>query len=141
MSLDLSSLQKAIHSLDATLQKSNDEKLMSQLDDVIRLAVRAGAIQNFEFTYELCWKFIKRWIRENGSPEDADHPRTRKDLFRLAAQYSLIKDPAPWFDYGNARNLMSHTYDQEKAREIYSITRGFLSDAVYLLKQLEENND
>ncbi len=141
MSLDFSSLKQAINSLDATLKKSNDEKLMSQLDDVIRMAVKAGAIQNFEFTYELCWKFIQRWIRENGTPGDADNPRTRKDLFRLAARYGLIKDPVSWFDYGNARNLMSHTYDQEKAQEIYLITNSFLQDAIYLLKQLEKNND
>ena len=86
-------------------------------------------------------EFIKRWIRENGSPEDADYPRTRKDLFRMAARYGLIKDPIPWFDYGNARNLMSHTYDHEKVQEIYSITYEFLQDAKFLLKQLEENND
>ena len=141
MSLDFSSLKQAINSLDATLKKSNDEKLMSQFDDVIRLAVRAGAIQNFEFTYELCWKFIKRWLRKNSSPEDSDHPRTRNDLFRLAARFGLIKNPVPWFKYGNARNLMSHTYDQKKAREIYLITNDFLSDAKYLLKQLKENND
>lgn len=141
MPLDLSSFQKAIHALEETLKRSNDEDLMSTLDDVTQLAVKAGAIQHFEFTYELCWKFIRRWIRVNSTPEDADHFKTRKDIFRLAARLGLIEDPIPWFDYGNARNLMSHTYDQEKANEIYAITEDFLKDAKYLLKRLEMSND
>lgn len=141
MALDISSLKKAIKSLDGTLKRSNDDALMSRLDDVTQMAIKFGAIQNFEFTFELCWKFIRRWLRENGSPEDADFPRTRKELFRLAARYGLIKNPLSWFDYGNARNLMSHTYDEKKAHEIYSITNEFLKDAQYLLQQLEENND
>lgn len=141
MTLDLGSLKKAVHALDETLKRSNNEALMSTLDDVTRMAVRAGAIQHFEFTYELCWKFIQRWIRINGSTVEADHPRTRKELFRQAARYSLIDDPLPWFDYGNARNLMSHTYNEKKAMEIYDLTDRFLKDAKHLLARLGELND
>lgn len=43
--------------------------------------------------YEQCWKFIQRWNSENQSPEDADIPRTRKELFRVAARLELISDP------------------------------------------------
>lgn len=45
---------------------------MDALDDVARNAVKAGGILHFEFTYELCWKFIKRWLNENASPAAAD---------------------------------------------------------------------
>lgn len=55
--------------------------------------LRAGVIQNFEVAYEQCWKFIERWIRENRAPENADHPRSRKELFRMAARHGLISDP------------------------------------------------
>ena len=62
--------------------------------------IRANVIQNFEFTYELCWKFIQRWLRENRFLEEASLPRTRKDLFRMAARHGLIEHPERWFDYG-----------------------------------------
>ncbi len=61
----------------------------------LRDTVRAGVIQNSKVAYEQCWKFIQRWIRENRTPEDADHPGTRKELFRLATRYGLVADPLP----------------------------------------------
>ncbi|MBN1587380.1 MAG: nucleotidyltransferase substrate binding protein [Candidatus Omnitrophica bacterium] len=137
--LDLSSLQKALATLDETIQRATDSSLMGGLDKVTQNAVRAGVIQHFEFTYELCWKFIQRWIRLNRTPEDAE-PRARKELFRLAAEYGLIEDPVPWFDYAEARNLTSHTYDEVKAERVYEASLRFLPDARYLLEKLEQNN-
>ena len=74
---------------------------MSSLDEVTQYAIRAGVIQHFEFTYELSWKFIQRWLRLNASAEDAE-PLTRRELFRTAARYGLIGDPQPWFRYSEA---------------------------------------
>ncbi len=34
---------------------------------------------------ELGWKLLQRWIKLNVGPEEAE-PRTKKDLFRLAAK-------------------------------------------------------
>ena len=45
--------------------------------------IAAGVIQNFAFTYELCWKFMKRWIEENVNSEIVDGV-TRRELFRKA---------------------------------------------------------
>lgn len=141
MALELNSLSKAVLSLEAVLQRSHDDELMSSLDDITQYAIKAGVIQNFEFTYELCWKFIQRWIRENSTPEDADYPRTRKELFRMAARHGLLNDPLPWFAYSDARNITSHTYDNEKAELVYETATQFIHDAKYLLKMLEARND
>ncbi len=65
MKLDLSSLRKAVKSLEETLNVANDNKFMSQLSVFQANAVRAGVIQHFEFTYEICWKFMKRWLEIN----------------------------------------------------------------------------
>ena len=61
MALDLSSLRKAVTALGQTLERCEDDALLARLDEVTRNALRAGAIQHFEFTFELCWKFIQRW--------------------------------------------------------------------------------
>lgn len=137
MELDLTSLQDAVHAMSETLARAQDEKLMSSLDDVTQLAIRAGVIQHFEFTYELSWKFIQRWLRLNASPADAD-PLTRRELFRAAAQYGLISDPKPWFKYSEARNLTSHTYDRAVADQVFAAAARFVQDARYLLERLKQ---
>ncbi len=136
--LDLTSLEKSIDALERSINAANAN--METLGADMQDTVRAGVIQNFEVAYEQCWKFIQRWIRENRTPEDADNPRTRKELFRLAANYGLIPNPAPWFTYGDARNLTSHTYNIEQAQAAYSVAQGFLKDAKILLKRLEAND-
>lgn len=141
MTLDLSSLCKAIDSLERTLRVAEDRALAAELDNDAREAIRAGVIQNFEFTYELCWKFMRRWLKENADVEEAESPRTRKELFRLAARFGLIREPLSWFSYGDARNLTSHTYDEETAESVYETALGFVEDARYLLDKLQERND
>jgi hypothetical protein len=91
MPLELGSLRKAVAALSGVLEKCDDEALMGRLDEVTRNAVKSGAIQHFEFTYELCWKFIKRWLETNISPSAADGV-ARRELFRLAAENRLVLD-------------------------------------------------
>ena len=141
MKLDLSSLHKAIDSLEKTLKVAENKVLAAELDNDVKDAIRAGVIQNFEFTYELCWKFMRRWLKENADVEEAEYPRTRKELFRLAARFGLIKEPLSWFSYSDARNLTSHTYDEDKAESVYETAVGFMEDARYLLDRLQERND
>lgn len=136
MILDLSSLRKAVVSLEKALKVS----ALNISSPDVKETLRAGVIQNFEFTYELCWKFIQRWLKENEPSDEINLPRTRKDLFRKAADKGLIKDPVPWFEFADARNLTSHAYDEEKAEIVYQSAKRFILDAQYLLKQLEQKN-
>ena len=141
MKLDLSSLQKAVGSLEKTIKVAGNQDLAAELDNDAKDAIKAGVIQNFEFTYELCWKFMRRWLKENADVEEAEYPRTRKELFRLAAHSGLIKEPLSWFSYGDARNLTSRTYDEDKAEMVYEAALNFIKDAKYLLERLQERND
>jgi|SRR6516164_5232099 len=95
VTLELSGLQKAVSALAGVLAKSDDAEFMSQLDEIARNAIKAGVVQHFEFTYELCWKFIKRWLEMNISPGVADGV-TRRELFRLGAENRLIDDVEQW---------------------------------------------
>ncbi len=140
MTLDLSSLKQAVISLETALSVVSSSESNEVFSTEAIETMKAGVIQNFEFTYELCWKFIQRWIRENKTPEDAE-PRTRKDLFRHAARYGLINDPLKWFEYSEARNITAHTYNRAKADIVYEAAIRFRDDARYLLTQLEELND
>jgi nucleotidyltransferase substrate binding protein (TIGR01987 family) len=139
MPLKLDSLELAVEALQCSLDAA--ERHAATEDAALRDTIRAGVIQNFEVAYELSWKFIQRWLRENLSPEDADYPRSRKELFRMAARERLIADPLPWFDFAEARNLTSHTYDVSKAESGFQTARRFLPHAKALLASLEAQND
>lgn len=140
MALELSSLKKAVSALTSALAKSDDAEFMRQLDDVARNTIKAGVIEHFEFTYELCWKFIKRWLETNISPSAADGV-ARRELFRLGAENRLIVDVEQWMRYQAARNLTSHTYEPEIAEKVYNTAHDFARDAARLLAALEERND
>ena len=140
MKLDLSSLDKAVDSLDRTLKVAADGGFMDGLSDDQRDAVRAGVIQNFEFTYELCWKFMKRWLKAVAGRNDVDGI-SRRELFRIAAAERLIDDPPTWFDVHTARNRTSHTYDEAVAREVLKVALAFAPLATDLLSRIESRND
>jgi nucleotidyltransferase substrate binding protein (TIGR01987 family) len=138
--LQLESLQKAIQSLKAVLERAQDEELAAKIDDITRYAIKAGAIQNFEFTYELSWKFMKRWLENSLGTTYVDGV-SRRELFRFAAENRLIEDVDQWMIYHQARNIMSHTYNEERAEELYAIAIIFAADAEKLLHQIEAHND
>lgn len=140
MLLELDSLRKAIKSLQAVLEKADDEALSMRIDDITRYAIKAGAIQNFEFTYELCWKFMKRWL-ENTMGNTYVDGVSRRELYRIAAEHQLIDDVDQWMIYHKARNITSHTYNEDRAEEVFQIAKIFAADAGKLLRQIEAHND
>lgn len=124
--LVLTPLRRALESLEVALRESKTE------------IVRDATIQRFEYTYELAWKMIKRHLEWSGESE-ADS-LTRKELFREAARIGLIADAEKWFEYHEARNKTSHTYDQEIADEVYQAAQAFAADARRLLSALDQHH-
>ncbi|MFA6100809.1 MAG: nucleotidyltransferase substrate binding protein [Victivallaceae bacterium] len=140
MVLELDSLKKATASLDEIITRVQDRKLMSSFDAVVQNGLKAGTILNFEFTYELCWKFMKRWLEHNIGSTYVDGI-TRQELFRYAAENKLIDDVQKWMDHHRARNMTSHTYNAKTADEVFKAATEFAADAEALLRQLEAHND
>lgn len=71
-----------------------------------------GLIQCFEYTFELAWKTMKDYLEQEGF--DVKSPRS---TIQTAFQTQLITDGHSWIDALDKRNLMAHTYDEEKAIE------------------------
>lgn len=140
MLLDLSSITKAITSLEQTVEVATCEKKMKVLELIQQHAIVAGVIQNFEFTYELCWKFMKRWLDNNLGSTYVDGV-SRRELFRLAAEHQLIVDVDLWMDFHEGRNLTTHTYDEEIAQDVFNTATLFLLEAKSLLINLQTHND
>ena len=140
MPLELQSLSKAVDALGRALAKSDDADFMRALDEDAQRVFKSGVIQHFEFTYELCWKFMKRWLETNIGPAIADGV-TRRELFRLAAENQLVLDVDEWMHHHDARNETSHAYDPTIAEQVYVAAHEFVRDAASLLKALESRND
>ena len=140
MLLDLTSFRKAVASLEAALKVAQGLSSSSAKSEEEANVIRAGVIQNFEFTYELCWKFMKRWLENNVGSAYVEGV-ARRELFRRARESRLITEVEPWMIYHDARNQTAHTYDLAKAGEIFEVATPFLKDAKALLAALESRND
>ena len=137
MKLDLDSLRISVRSLDLALGVVEDVAWMSAQSSVVHHTLIAGVIQNFEFTYEVAIKFIRRQLElDADSPVPIDHLGF-KDMLRMAGERGLIDEMEPWVTYRTLRNITPHTYDQKKADLVYERARPLLEDTRKLLKVLE----
>jgi nucleotidyltransferase substrate binding protein (TIGR01987 family) len=96
---------------------SNYRKAFSQLQEFIgkqdlNKLEEQGLIQCFEYTFELAWKTMKDYLESQGftiaSPRSA---------IQTAFQSGLITEGHLWIEALEQRNLMAHTYDEERARQ------------------------
>ena len=139
--LDLSALEGAIASLSDGLEVVNDPAWFNQQSAKVQNTLISGVVKNFEFVYEISIKMLKRMIElESSSPTEVDEGNFR-DLLRTAGEKGLVADVEAWFRYRKMRNITSHTYDHQKAQQVYRDTLGFIVDARALLAALEQRND
>ena len=138
MGLELDSLRKALASLDSALRLHAEKHGESR---ELELALRDSVVQRFEYTYEMCWKFMQRWLTDNVGPELAQPLYSRKELFRLAARRGLIADPQPWFIFGEARNVSAHTYNETNAAQAFQAAVALAGEARDFLVRLQQVND
>lgn len=94
-----------------------DEALAQPEDAFIRDAL----IQRFEFTFELAWKAMQRFLQAQGLAAG-----TPRQTLRLAPRAGLLvgdDEVAAWLEMLDDRNLTSHTYREALAAEIADAIR------------------
>jgi len=134
MKLDLTSFINAITSFKEAIDKYNE--------DTTNSFVRDSVIQRFEYTYSLALKMIKRYLETNTLTQDEVDSFSFNDMIRVANENGLLlTDLEFWNKYREKRNITSHTYDVQKAKEVISVVNDFYKDVDYLLKQIEKRND
>lgn len=134
--LDLTSLEKAVKSFALSLKLYDASNSGPETGE--RVLLRDGVIQRFEFTFEISWKMIKRYLDIYGL-EKADG-LSNKELFRVGFEHGLIKVPGNWFHYLKMRNQTSHVYDDKKAADVFAAAKEFLPDCLYLLERLKKKS-
>jgi nucleotidyltransferase substrate binding protein (TIGR01987 family) len=70
-------------------------------------------VKRFEFTYEMSWKALKRYLEFLGF-----EPKNPRATFKEAYAQQLIVDEDIWLDMIEQRNLSSHIYDESEIKEI-----------------------
>ncbi len=132
--LNLSSLESAINELEYFLN-SYDSKEHQGDPKIVRIA----AIKAFEFTYELTFKMMERYLRESAASVDDFKSATFKLIIRKAYAASITsKAIEEWEEFRENRNKTSHTYKEKIAIEVFEKIPAFLEEARYILKQLKE---
>jgi len=104
--------ENAVKRLEEVLENPLDEK------DIVVDAT----IQRFEFTFELFWKTLKRFLYLEGI-----ETKSPRETLKKAYQSGWLKDEEFWLKMLHDRNLTSHIYDKEQALEIYERIKGYCS--------------
>ncbi|MFC1754052.1 nucleotidyltransferase substrate binding protein [Thermoproteota archaeon] len=122
--------EKTFNDFNKALDKLKTAISLDIKEDIVRDAI----IKRFEFTYELAWKTLKRFIEFKG-----DTCISPRDCFKKGFKYSFILYNEDWLEMIEARNLTSHTYSEEKALAIIkSIHNKFLPLFIELEKNLKK---
>ena len=138
--LDLKSVRNAQEAFTNALAfaENVENKPADQLNFFEFDVARAALIQHFEFTYELCWKTMKRCIEMNIGVGSKEEIPSQRDLFRISGERGFIEDFHTWMDYHRARNKTSHSYDEDIAQEVYKVAKKFKIDLDKFVKAVEE---
>lgn len=95
---------------------------------------KAAIIHAYEYTFELWWKMVQKYLEYVGSVQDYGPNATIKNAF----QYNIISDGQIWMDMLRDRNLTTHTYKEDVAEEIYS---RIITTHIKALKEFTEEFD
>jgi nucleotidyltransferase substrate binding protein (TIGR01987 family) len=98
-----------------------------------------GLIKAFEYTFELSWNTLQDLLIQNGY-KDVRGPRP---VIQQSFQDGYIKDGMSWMKMLKGRNMASHTYNEDTAKEIIldirNIFFNLLSELKYDLEKLRSS--
>lgn len=81
---------------------------------------RAGILHAFEFTFELWWKYLQKYLDSTYVLEE----HGPSNVIKVAFQNGVLEDGQAYMDMLRDRNLISHTYKENMAEEIYLRIKG-----------------
>jgi nucleotidyltransferase substrate binding protein (TIGR01987 family) len=110
------------------------KRTISRLEEALSLEktdiVRDSAIKRFELCFDLAWKSIQIYARNEGI--ESHSPRS---CLKIAFQLNLIEYDESWLEMLEDRNLTVHMYKEKYAEEVFTRLPKYL----LLFKGLEQN--
>lgn len=105
------------------LQRDNFDRALVRLGEVLMRSeddvVRDSIIQRFEFTFEMAWKTLFRYLLLKGEKVAAK----AWDVLPAAFEAGLLDDAEAWDRMRDYRNDTSHEYSEAKAVEVAAYVR------------------
>ena len=95
---------------------------------------RAAIIHAYEYTFELWWKFLQRYLEDFEMVTEHGPGATIRNAF----QFGILEEGQPYMDMLRDRNLIAHTYKENVAQEIH---KRIVENHFYTLKAFVENFD
>ena len=95
---------------------------------------QVALIGAFEFTFELGWKTLKDYLKFNGV-----HASLPRDVIKQAFHHHLLEDGQMWIEMLENRNILTHVYDEEKAKVSISSIKNHYITAILQAHTLLEN--
>lgn len=129
MGVSIEELCKAAEALKIAQRLLSESVASEPTNTDLHQALRDSCIQRFEFCVELAWKTSIRLLAlPTKSPATA---------VREMAQNGLIENTNIWFDFLEARNKTSHTYDDKVAQQVYAVAEKFVPALDALIAKLQ----
>ena len=94
---------------------------------------RDGAIQRFEYCFDLSWKTLKQYLESVGLM-DLNSPRS---VFAAAYAEGIIDDEVIWSTIIQKRNASVHTYNQQLAAALFKELPLYYNTMYALLAKLK----
>ncbi|MDX2190930.1 MAG: HI0074 family nucleotidyltransferase substrate-binding subunit [Bacteroidota bacterium] len=98
---------------------------------------RDGAIQRFEYCFELSWKVLKIVINDQNSVEIL----TPKEAFKKAFKTGLIDNEIIWDDILKKRNVSVHTYVESLAKSLFELLPSYYERMNWSLQNIKKIYD
>jgi len=97
-----------------------------------------GLIQTFEYNHELAWKTLKDFLQAKGISNLYGSRDVSREAFKLGLLGDNERDGMLWLDMIEKRNLTSHTYNEDTAKEIVqAIKNDYFQSFVALRERLQ----
>jgi nucleotidyltransferase substrate binding protein (TIGR01987 family) len=113
-------------------------KSLQRLEEILKaektVANRDSAIKRFEFTVELAWKSIQKFLRG-----EEIICRSPKECLKEAFKFGLVEDDPKWIEMFEDRNLTAHMYNEKTAEEVYNRLPGYINIFNELRDKFKEN--
>ena len=112
------------------LEKASLQSPLNELE-------RAGLIQTFNFTFELCWKTLKDYLDAQGLKE-----KFPREVIKISFQNEILENGHIWVDMLDKRNELMHIYSEDAAKAAELIIKNnYFPEIQKLFNKLDKEND
>jgi nucleotidyltransferase substrate binding protein (TIGR01987 family) len=116
------------------------EKSLITLEEILHKKfskiVRDATIQRFEYTFEVIWKLLKEFIYHR----EGIVCNPPKSCLREAFSVGLLNEDETllFLEMTDDRNLISHTYDEEVAQNLYKKVMNYYEPMKTLFERIKK---